>query len=169
MPVEVDSNRHRCSKSRRLRPVSNAFVRSCLSNTLATFRRFSCQADFVFSRAKSVRNCLGEISRFDTLLLPARGSIRVRDVPYRRGLAAALVSARIPSCSQEPTPNPAATISSLLKNCFGSPFRRDKPRRIPCFVGFWRAAIPCRSRKTEFKRLLQQTVRQSVKIDHEHH
>src|ERR1700728_829887 len=115
MLLEADSNRHHCSKSRQLRPVSNVFVLSCLSNTRATSRRFSCQADFVFSRAKSVRNCPGEISRFDTLLLPARGSIRVRDVPYHRELAAALASVRVPSCSQEPTRNPAPTSGQSVK------------------------------------------------------
>jgi hypothetical protein len=50
----------------------------------------------------------------------------------------------------------------LLKNGLGSLFRRDELRRISCFVGLWREAIPSRARKTRFKRLFQQTANRDL-------
>jgi len=49
-------------------------------------------------------------------------------------------------------------ISSLLKNCFGSPFRASKRRGTSIFVGFSRAAMPYCAHSSTFEILFQQAV-----------
>ena len=49
-------------------------------------------------------------------------------------------------------------ISSLLKNCFGSPFRASKRRGTSLFIGFSRAAMPYCAHSSTFKILFQQAV-----------
>ena len=41
--------------------------------------------------------------------------------------------------------------SSLLKNCFGSPFRASKRRGTSLFIGFSRAAMPYCAHSSTFK------------------
>src|SRR5277367_163504 len=48
--------------------------------------------------------------------------------------------------------------NSLLKNCFGSPFRAAKRRGTSLFVGFWRAVIPYCAHSSTFEILFQQAV-----------
>src|ERR1700678_2091520 len=49
-------------------------------------------------------------------------------------------------------------ISSLLKNCFGAPFRASKRRGTSLFVGFSRAAMPYCAHSSTFEILFQQAV-----------
>src|SRR5277367_4844232 len=50
--------------------------------------------------------------------------------------------------------------NSLLKNCFGSPFRAAKRRGTSLFVGFWRAVIPYCAHSSTFEILFQQAANQ---------
>src|SRR5271156_5775169 len=52
--------------------------------------------------------------------------------------------------------------NSLLKNCFGSPFRAAKRRGTSLFVGFWRAVIPYCAHSSTFEILFQQAANQEL-------
>src|SRR5277367_6065009 len=54
--------------------------------------------------------------------------------------------------------------NSLLKNCFGSPFRAAKRRGTSLFVGFWRAVIPYCAHSSTFEILFQQAANRTCGI-----